>query len=277
MERFETSDRVAIAYQVFGHGRPLVVCHGGPSTTHSYLVDDLAALGDRTMLIFHDYRGSGRSDAAQREGYTFERLADDVDELRAHLGLERLAVLAHSMGGFVALEYALRHPDRCEQLIMISCSPAGTWQRTALPTLRALGLGRFIKLSSRVLTYGLWWSWRSSSDEKTRARFSIMSVLQEGQPAFRDDVAEREVLADNDNARTLERLGFGTDLTDQLVKIACPVLIIFGDRDAPFTAGAQLLASGLPNARTLRLQGVGHHPLVEEHDRTIEAIASSLR
>src|SRR6476646_7133530 len=147
MERFETSDRVAIAYQVSGHGRPLVVCHGGPSTTHSYLVDDLAALGDRATLIFHDYRGSGRSDAAPRAGYTFERLADDVDELRAHLGLERLGVLAHSMGGFVALEYALRHPDRCEHLILISCTPAGTWQRTALPTLRALGLGRFIKLS----------------------------------------------------------------------------------------------------------------------------------
>jgi pimeloyl-ACP methyl ester carboxylesterase len=104
-----------------------------------------------------------------------------------------------------------------------------------------------------------------------------MKVLQEGQAAFRDDVARREVLADNDNAPTLERLGFRTDLTDQLGKISCPVVIIFGDHDAPFTAGARLLSAGLPDARTLRLQGVGHHPLVEGHDRTIEAIADALK
>ncbi len=276
MERFEASDGGAIAYDVRGHGSPVVVCHGGPSTTHEYLVGDLAALEDRATLVFHDYRGSGRSDASPPASYTFERLADDVDELRAHLGFERVGVLAHSMGGFVALEYALRHPDRCAHLILISCSPAGTWQRTAWPTLRALGVARFAKLCSRAATYGLWWSWRSPSERKTRARFSIMAVLQEGQPAFRDEVAAREVLADNDNAPALERLGFATDLTRQLEHITCPVLIVFGDHDAPFTAGAQLLAAGLPNARTVGLHGVGHHPLVEAHDRTIEAIAGTL-
>ena len=277
MDRFETSDRATISYDVRGHGRPLVICHGGPSTTHDYLVDDLAPLEDRATLIFHDYRGSGLSDAAPSTSYTFERLADDVDELRAHLGLDRLSVLAHSMGGFMALEYAIRHPDHCERLILISCSPAGTLQRTGLPTLRALGIARFGKLCSRAFIYTLRWSWRPSSEKKTLARFSIMSVLQEGRSTFRDDVAAREVFADNDNASALERLGFHTDLTDQLAKITCPALIIFGDHDAPFTAGANLLAKGLRNAQTLRLEGIGHHPLVEEHDRTIQAIADALR
>ena len=137
MGRLETSDRVTICYDVRGNGKPMVVCHGGPSTTHDYLVDDLAPLEDHAMLIFHDYRGSGLSDAAPSTTYTFERLADDVDELRVHLGLDRVSVLAHSMGGFVALEYALRHPEHCERLLLISCSPAGTLQRTGCPHCRA--------------------------------------------------------------------------------------------------------------------------------------------
>jgi len=277
MERFETSDHVALAYDLRGYGSPLVVCHGGPSTTHEYLVMDLAPLEGGATLIFHDYCGSGLSDTASASSYTFERLADDVDELRECLGFSRVSVLAHSMGGFVALEYALRHPDRCERLILISCSPAGTWQRTALPTLRALGIRRFLKLGSRALVYATRWSWRASSEQRTLARFSIMSVLQEGQASFRDDVAAREVLSDNDNAATLERLRFRTDLTTQLPRISCPVLIIFGDHDAPFTAGAQLLAAHLTSSRVIRLKNVGHHPLVEEHDRTISAIAEALQ
>ena len=103
-----------------------------------------------------------------------------------------------------------------------------------------------------------------------------MSVLQEGQARFRDDVAAREVFADNDNAQTLERLGFRTDLTNQLERISCPVLIIYGEHDAPFRAGARLLGAHLPSARTIGFKGVGHHPLVEEHDRTVEAIIDAV-
>ena len=150
-------------------------------------------------------------------------------------------------------------------------------QRTVLPTLRALGIARFMKLCGRAFVYASWWRWRPSSEERTLARFSIMSVLQEGQSTFRDDVAAREVFADNDNAQMLERLGFRTDLTDQLGKISCPVLSIYGDHDAPFSAGARLLSAQLPNAHTIGFKGVGHHPLVEEHDRTVSAIADAIQ
>ena len=226
--------------------------------------------------MFHDYRGSGESATAAAESYTFERLADDVDELREHLGFERVTVLAHSMGGFVALHYALRHPERCEQLVLISCAPAGTMQRTALPTLRALGPVRLGRMLGRASRYLVWWSWQADAEAKTRARFSIMGVMQEGRRAWRSEVAKREVLAENDNAASLERAAFNTDLCDELHRIDCPCLIVHGTNDAPFTAGAQLLERGLPRARRISLQGVGHHPLVEEHDTVIAEIASVL-
>lgn len=204
---------------------------------------------------------------------------DGVDiayELRAHLGFERVTLLAHSLGGFVALHYALRHSERCQRLVLISCSPAASMSRTAIPTLRALGPARFVRMLGNAIRYLLWWTEKPDSEAKTRARYSAMSVLQEGGREWRAEVARREVLADNDNAPTLERVAFKTDLCDQLHRIACPVLVIHGTRDAPFTAGAQLLEKGMPRVRRVSFEGVGHHPLVEEHARTIAEISTSL-
>ena len=268
IDRFTSSDGVKIAYRAGGAGDVVIVCHGGPSTTYEYLVDDLAAVSRRFALVFHDYRGSGISDPAPPQTYSFERLADDVDELRQQLGVERVSVLAHSMGGFVALQYAIRHPQRCRSLALISCSPAGTMQRTALPTLRALGPTRIARLVARATWYVGAWSWRRESAARTASRYSMMHIMQEGNPAFRDAVAAREILAQNDNATTLERAAFQTDLCDRLPSIECPVLVIHGSKDAPFVAGGELLERGVRNVRRVELLGVGHHPVVEENART---------
>lgn len=276
VEHFQTTDGVAIAYEVRGDGVPVIVCHGGPSTTHGYLVDDLAVLEGCATLVFHDYRGSGASAAAPTASYTFERLADDVDELRQHLGFDDVVLLAHSMGGFVAIQYALRHAERCRSLVLVSVSPAGTVRRAALPTFRALGARRGLAMLRQAAVYVGWWSWRRPSDARTLAGFSIMGGLQQGRPEFRAAVAEREQLADNDNAAALERLGFRTDFCDELARIACPVLVIYGTHDAPFSAGAALLRSRLPHVETVAFAGVGHHPLVEEHERATRAIAEAL-
>src|SRR5438270_2922743 len=128
------------------------------------------------------------------------------------------------MGGFVALQYALRHGEHCRSLALMSCSPAGTMQRTALPTLKALGITRTVRMLGRAMWYLGAWSWRRESDAKTATRYSIMHIMQEGNLAFREAVAAREVLAQNDNAATLERAAFQTDLCGQLPSIACPVL-----------------------------------------------------
>jgi pimeloyl-ACP methyl ester carboxylesterase len=208
------------------------------------------------------------SDRASPETYTFERLADDVDELREHLGAERVSVLAHSLGGLVALHYAIRHASHCRSLALMSCSPAGTMRRTAMPTLKALGAMRIARIVARGIWYLAAWSWRRESDAKTASRYSMMHIMQEGNPAFREAVAAREIFAQNDNAPTLERAAFQTDLCDELPSIDSPVLVIHGSKDAPFVAGGQLLERGVRNVRRIELRGVGHHALVEENART---------
>jgi pimeloyl-ACP methyl ester carboxylesterase len=73
------------------------------------LANAVTPLEDSYTLAYHDYREVGVR-RSHRSPYTYERIADDLDGLRVHLGYERVGVLAHSMGGFIGLTYALRHP-----------------------------------------------------------------------------------------------------------------------------------------------------------------------
>ena len=106
MPSFLTTDGVDIRFEVMGTGPPLLVCHGGPNNVCDTLISDLAGLSPYYTLVFHDYRGSGQSSTAPEDTYTFARLADDLEELRRHLNLGSVPVLAHSMGGLVAIEFA---------------------------------------------------------------------------------------------------------------------------------------------------------------------------
>jgi proline iminopeptidase len=111
-----------IYYREAGGGPPCLVMHGGLGVDHSFLAG-LDMLGDALQLIYYDHRGNGRSGRPPVETLTFAQLAGDADALRAHLGHERIAVLGHSIGGAIALEYALRYPERVSHLILVCTAP----------------------------------------------------------------------------------------------------------------------------------------------------------
>src|SRR5512138_2910515 len=104
--------------EVVGRGDPLVLMHGGPGLDHISLTP-FRELADRHTLVFYDHRCNGRSTGASVTSMTWENLTADADALREALGFERWAVLGHSFGGHVALEYALRYPDRVSRLILL--------------------------------------------------------------------------------------------------------------------------------------------------------------
>lgn len=265
MGEFKTTDGVRLRYHERGHGPVVLACQGGPANISDTLARSLEPLEDAFRLVYHDYRGSGRSGTAPSATYTFERLADDLDELRAHLGLERARVLAHSMDGFVALTWALRHPGRADALVLVGTTPTGRPARLAGPALRSLGPARIAKVIGRAAWYGLAWSWRHETRSRRMARYAIMATTQEGVGEARRRVraAFPELPAPNDNVTALEPLFSGTDLTADLARLHCPVLVLYGERDAVMVAGGHLLVAGLPRARCVVLPRVGHEPFVE--------------
>jgi len=105
-----------------------------------------------------------------------------------------------------------------------------------------------------------------------------MAVTQEGTPEVRGKV--RAAMAGqpspNDNVAQLERLFARTDLTGRLPEIRCPVLVLYGQRDAVMVAGGQMLLHGLANARRVCLPDVGHEPFVEDPDDAFPAVREFL-
>jgi proline iminopeptidase len=83
-----------------------------------------AALDEHLTLVFVDVRGSGRSTGAASD-LTFDVLADDLEAVRAALGVERVAVLGHSIVGMLAVEYARRRPEAVSHAIMVGTPPSG--------------------------------------------------------------------------------------------------------------------------------------------------------
>ena len=106
-----------------GGGTPLLCLHGGPGFTHYYL-EPLEALADRRQVIFYDQLGCGRSD---RPGdlslWTVDRFVEELAQVRAALGLDRLNLFGSSWGGMLAMQYVLDRQPELESLILCG-SPA---------------------------------------------------------------------------------------------------------------------------------------------------------
>jgi len=106
-------------YVEVGEGAPCLMMHGGLGFDHTSLHPWFDPLSDVMRLLYYDHRVNGRSGRPPLETLTFEHLCADADALREHLGFEEIAVLGFSYGGFVALEYALRYPQRLKRLILV--------------------------------------------------------------------------------------------------------------------------------------------------------------
>ena len=111
-------DRVAIGgaslyVRDVGHGSSFIVLHGGPDFDHAYLLPDLDRLSDTYRLIYYDQRGRGKSAAGVRpEDVSLSSDVDDINVVMQHFQLQSSALLGHSWGTVLALEYALRYPAR---------------------------------------------------------------------------------------------------------------------------------------------------------------------
>lgn len=111
-------DGVELGYEVYGEGPPLVLLHGGFGTLEDF-GPNLELLARTRRVIGVDLQSHGRSPAAGR-GMSFEAMADDIAQLVLKLGLERAALMGFSLGGGVALQTAIRHPNAVDRLVLVS-------------------------------------------------------------------------------------------------------------------------------------------------------------
>jgi proline iminopeptidase len=123
MDFFDSPDGTRLVHHGTGGARPLICVPGGPMEASAYL-GDLGGLTTQHSLVLLDLRGTGSSAIpADPASYRCDRQVQDIEALRAHLGLERIDLLAHSAGAAVAVLYAAAHPERVDRLVLINPSP----------------------------------------------------------------------------------------------------------------------------------------------------------
>jgi pimeloyl-ACP methyl ester carboxylesterase len=271
MESLRTADGRTLSYRREGSG-PVLVCHpGGPGFSSRYF-GDLAGLGASSTLVLLNPRGTEGSDRpADRSAYAFADYVADVEELRDHLGLERMQLLGHSHGGVVAQAYAAAHPDRVEKLVLAStlarfaeeqqaamaasmqAKADEPWYEDALVALEDEQEGRFEtdeELAELALREFPFYFARYGAAER-----AYLGTLRGEIP-----VADALLLFN-------QEIFTAFDLRTELPKITAPTLVITGEDD--FITGPVCAADfvTIPDVRTVLLPGSGHFIFVEARDR----------
>ena len=120
-EGYVDANGLLLYYKIIGQGEPLVILHGGPGASHDYFLPYLLPLARSNKLIFLEERGSGHSQKLDDPaGYTVENMVEDVQAMRAALGLGKINLLGHSYGGVLAQAYALKYQRNLNHLLLCS-------------------------------------------------------------------------------------------------------------------------------------------------------------
>jgi proline iminopeptidase len=263
---------VELFVDVVGHGDPLVMMHGAPSTDH-WTLQSFRQCADRFTLVFYDHRCNGRSQGPPVESMTFDNLTADADALRERLGFERWAVLGHSFGGHVALEYALRFPERVSRLVLLDTAGDAGWYATAGNRLAHAGCD-----PKKAELVRRWFS----GDFRPREYFPSFMRIADAysyDPSWRD--ALREIVHGGWRMRIRpEVLIFahshllpGWTVMDRLGEITAPTLVMAGREDFLFPPQSQReLATGIPGAQLKLIDRAGHNPHDEQTDQVMREI-----
>ncbi|WP_316521938.1 alpha/beta fold hydrolase [Kitasatospora brasiliensis] len=265
MTTFSGHDGTRLHYRVLGEGEPLLVLAGGAMRDSAYL-GDLGGLSAHRALHVLDLRGTGRSQPpADPTSYRVDRQVADVEALRAHLGLDRVDVLAHSAGCSLATLYALRHPGRAGRLVLVT------------PSLRVFGdtvTEDHFREAAEARGLG--------EEEWYPAAWAAVRTAAAGGAADPDDLAPffhgrwdaaaraheatRDAQSHPEAATAYLDGGYEpAEVRAAVAELASPALLVAGEYDpAPRPGAVRAAAALFRHARTVVQPAAGHYPWLDD-------------
>jgi pimeloyl-ACP methyl ester carboxylesterase len=255
------ADGAALAFDRLGDddGEPLVVVAGGAALHPSYL-GDLAGLADVRPLVVPHLRGVGESPGPPA---SYWQQAEDVEALREHLGLERLALAGHSAGTRLALAWAARFPERVERLLLITppamVVPAAVPDGDALVDARRGDPAVDAALAAREQGPDL------TDDETFNAYFRAVAPLSYARWGEPERTHADACRFDKEAMVAYFGVEPPDDLADRCAAVTAPVLVVAGAEDAPVGPTPPRVVAGLfPRGELAELDRCGHFPWVEQ-------------
>jgi len=265
---------IQVAYSVVGEGTPVIVVHGAIGLGATYM-RDLDRWADTFQLVYYDQRGSGGTQLGEEERVSFAGAIDDLDGLRAGLGIDRVNLVGHSAGAILAALYAGTRPESTSSVVLLNAAP---------PLIPELFQAFQQEMASR----------RTPADDAARKTIEESPLFQARDPEtlerhqlntfapfFRDRATiEAVTLGFNENTaanvqaapeRMIGSLG-ALDPLRTFAGIQCPTLLVHSELDPVPVEWAHALVDTIPGADYVLLEGAGHFAHIEDADQLANAV-----
>ncbi len=279
MATFSAVDGTLLAYHVLGRGAPVICLPGGPMQDPVYL-GDLGGLPRWFQVIKLDLRGTGESQTPAETGsYRCDRLVEDVEALREHLGLDRIDLLGHSAGTNLAVSYAIQYPARIDKLLLIN------------PSTLAVGLIATSQMRREVVHRRVGEPWfasaseafeRIAADEAGDDDWEAIAPLTYGRwdAAARAHHEQQDSQRNDEAAKVFSAEGaYDPETTRRaLATLRAPVLLVAGELDVAAPPRIVMeFAALFANATLVTEPGGGHFPWLDDPSWFTATLATFLR
>jgi len=256
---FQVDGKRAFAYTAaheLDPAKPTVAFVHGAGLDHSWFGLQSRYFGyhGRNVLAL-DFPGHGRSEGPPLS--TIGAMADWLSKVLTKTGTERAAVVGHSMGSLVALEFAARYPEQCERIALIA---VGYPMKVAEPFLEAARKDDYAAFDMQTI-------WGHSP------QVALGANPNPGMWMYGDSLARLERLAPGVLYNDLKACNDYGSGAESAAKVRCPVLFILGRRDVMTPPRAvKTLQQKIPGARTVEVAPSGHSLMAEAPDATLDAL-----
>ena len=242
-------------YETAGQGTPFVMIHAGVADSRQWN-NEFAFFANHYQVIRYDMRGYGKSEPVDGE---FNHL-DDLAAILHALGIQEPAlIMGCSMGGGLAMDFALTHPDRVKALIMVGSGPSGLELDVPTPSKFADAEKAFeagdLDLVCEIETQ-IWFDGSGRTPEQVHQ--GMRKLLYEmNRQALAHEAKQLGKRIPNSQIPAFDRLG----------DLKIPVLIIVGTHDTPYIlASADYMVARIPSARKVVIEDAAHLPNMDHPD-----------
>ena len=267
-----TINGAELVYEDLGESeRPFVLVHGLTGFRDDFR-ERLPALADLGRTIVYDHRGHGESaNVGDPASYSFGHLVDDLAGLLDARRVPRCDLLGHSMGGMIALRFALAHPERVASLVLMDTAARAPDRMPRAPFAAAGAIARSDGMATLAALL------RARAADETDRPAAERRLEAEWGEAYWERRHRRFTAMDPEAFAVLTlELVDQPPLTDRLAEIRCPTTVIVGEEDAGFLASSAELAAGIPDARLVRIADAAHSPQIENPSAWLDAVGAHL-
>ena len=278
-----TPDSAQLHYRVVGVGSDtLIAIHGGPGVDLESIRNDFAPLTIKHVVIFYDQRGTGGSTLpSDTTRLSATQQIMDLDAVRAHFGLERTTLVAHSYGPLLAATYAIAHPDRVQRMVFFGPVPPrrGTfWTRFGQSFATRIDSATRDRMSdaNRRMNDPSQDQRRGCRDYWTDAVRPRLAEPELTSKSIRSDFCAASVAAIVYGLSTTNRVVMASygdwDIRAALKGVTAPTLVIHGEQESIPMDLVEEWVTSLPNATLMRIPRAAHFTYVERPDLVWPAV-----